>query len=201
MRRITRIASTLSIALFLTATTSTSLAIPNPAPEISTVSYSTSAPMTTAAQANVEAKKFIPKGLVFHREYRAAISKDSRDLKGYEKSLYRGKYYHKDQESFRQCVMKRESHHNYRAANSVSSARGAYQFLDNNWRDGLVHMMVKESKKTDDGLIEKARALFDKPIHKWSRYWQDRAFFTAMNYDGKGSGKHHWRATVPGTGC
>lgn len=139
--------------------------------------------------------------VVMPREYRMAKSKDAKDRKGYEKSLYRGKYYHKDQERFRQCVMKRESHHNYRAANRSSSARGAYQFLDNHWRDGLVHMMLKESKKKDDQLHKDLKELFDKPIHKWNRYYQDRAFFTALNYNGKWSGKKHWNATVPGTGC
>lgn len=141
------------------------------------------------------------KSMTFHPEYRMALSDDAQDLKGYEKSLYRGKYYHKDQERFRQCVMKRESHHNYRAANRSSSARGAYQFLDNNWRDGLVHMMLKESKKKDHDLDKKIKKLRNKPIHKWNRYFQDRAFFTALNYNGKWSGKKHWNATVPGTGC
>lgn len=136
-----------------------------------------------------------------HPEYRRAISNDAQDLKGYEKSLYRGKYYHKDQERFRKCVMDRESSFSYRAANRSSSARGAYQFLDNNWRDGLVHMMLKESKKKDHNLEKKMKKLFNKPIHKWNRYFQDRAFFTALNYNGKWSGKKHWNATVPGTGC
>lgn len=136
-----------------------------------------------------------------HKEYRSAVSDDAQDRKGYEKSLYRGKYYHKDQESFRKCVMDRESNFRYKAANSRSSARGAYQFLDNNWRDGLVHMMLKESKNKDHGLEKNLKKLFDKPIHKWNRYYQDRAFFTALNYEGKWSGKKHWNATVPGTGC
>lgn len=136
-----------------------------------------------------------------HKEYRQAISEDAQDLKGYEKSLYRGKYYSKDQESWRKCVMDRESNFRYKAANSRSSARGAYQFLDNNWREGLVHMMIKESKKKDHGLEKKMRKLFEKPIHRWNRYYQDRAFFTALNYSGKWSGKKHWNATVPGTGC
>jgi len=135
------------------------------------------------------------------REYRAAISKEAKDWKGYEKSLYRGKYYNKDQEHFRECVMYRESRHNYRAANRVSSARGAYQFLDNSWRDGLVHMMIKESKKNDHGLEKKLKSHFNKPIHKWNRYYQDRAFFTALNYNGKWSGKKHWNETVTGTSC
>ncbi len=135
------------------------------------------------------------------REYRVAKSKDAKDLKGYEKSLYRGKYYYKDQERFRKCVMDRESNFRYKAANKVSSARGAYQFLDNNWRDGLVHMMLKESRKKDDQLHKNLKKLFDKPIHRWNRYFQDRAFFTALNYDSKWSGKKHWNATVPGTSC
>ncbi len=136
-----------------------------------------------------------------HKEYRRATSDDAQDRKGYEKSLYRGKYYYKDQERFRKCVMDRESNFRYKAANKVSSARGAYQFLDNNWRDGLVYMMKKESKKKDHGLEKKLNKLFDKPIHKWNRYFQDRAFFTALNYNSKWSGKKHWNATVPGTGC
>lgn len=198
MRRITRVASTLSIALIMVATTNLASAVPLAAPEPQEVITSA---QETPAQLNVEAVKFIPKSVPVHREFRMAISKDAEDRKGYEKSLYRGKFYHKDQEKFRWCVMKRESHHNYRAANRVSSARGAYQFLDNHWRDGLVHMMIKDSKKADDGLHKKMRSLFDKPIHKWNRYYQDRAFFTALNYNGKWSGKKHWNATVPGTGC
>lgn len=130
-----------------------------------------------------------------------ALSPKADDLHGYEKSLYRGKYYRSDQESFRRCVMDRESNHTYTAANSSSSARGAYQFLDNAWRDGLVYMMIKETKKTDDGLGSQIRDLRHKPIHKWDRYFQDRAFFTAMNIRGPWSGKHHWNATVPGTSC
>lgn len=130
-----------------------------------------------------------------------AFSPAAKDRHGYEKSLYRGKYYRADQEGFRRCVMDRESNFSYRAANGSSSARGAYQFLDNSWRDGLVHMMRSESRKTNDGLRDDAKSLFNKPIHTWSRYWQDRAWFTAMNYNGAWSGKHHWNPTVAGTGC
>ena len=92
--------------------------------------------------------------------------------------------------------MKRESRFSYRAANKSSSARGAYQFLDSQWRDGLVWMMLKESKKTKDGLSAEIKTLFDKPIHKWSRYYQDRAFYTAWQ---NGSGKKHWY--YPGHNC
>ena len=136
-----------------------------------------------------------------HPEFQAAVTKQAKDLKGYEKSLYRGKYYYKGQESWRKCVMKRESNYRYKAKNRSSSASGAYQFLDNNWRDGLVWMMIKESKKTDDNLDPYLRDLFDVHITQWNRYFQDRAFFTALNFEGKWAGKKHWNATVPGTGC
>ena len=136
-----------------------------------------------------------------HPEFQAAVTKQAKDLKGYEKSLYRGKYYYKSQEAWRKCVMDRESNFRYKAKNRSSSASGAYQFLDNNWRDGLVWMMIKESKKTDDDLDPFLRDLFDVHITKWNRYFQDRAFFTALNFEGKWAGKKHWNATVSGTGC
>ena len=136
-----------------------------------------------------------------HPEFQAAVTKQAKDLKGYEKSLYRGKYYYKGQEAWRKCVMDRESNFRYKAKNRSSSASGAYQFLDNNWRDGLVWMMIKESKKTDDGLDSYLRDLFDVHITQWNRYFQDRAFFTALNFEGKWAGKKHWNATVSGTGC
>jgi len=103
---------------------------------------------------------------------------------GYEVSQYKGKWYSPKWEDERKCIMKRESHYNYRAANKTSSARGAYQFLDSQWRKGLVWMMLDEG-----GNVKEIKSLRDKPINKWSRYYQDRAFFTAWR---NGSGKHHW---------
>lgn len=149
----------------------------------------------------LEERKARSNKMYVHPEFRTAVSQQAKDLKGYERSIYKGKHYRKKQESFRKCVMKRESNYRYKAKNRVSTASGAYQFLDSQWRSGLVHMMIKESKKTDDGLIKKAKKLHNKPIKTWDRYWQDRAFFTAMNINGDWSGKKHWRATVPGTGC
>lgn len=103
---------------------------------------------------------------------------------GYAQSLYRGKWYHKKWEDERKCIMRRESHFNYRAKNKSSSASGAYQFLDSQWRDGLVWMMLDEG-----GNKKQIKALFKKPIQKWSRYYQDRAFFTAWQH---GKGRAHW---------
>lgn len=134
-------------------------------------------------------------------EHRSAVSAASMSAKGWMPSLYRGNYYQRGQGSFRRCVINRESHSNYRASNKTSSAAGAYQFLDSQWRDGLVWMMLKESKETNDGLKSMISRLRAYPINKWSRYFQDRAFFTALNVKGRFSGAFHWKATIPGTGC
>lgn len=122
-------------------------------------------------------------------EYRIAHSTDAKDWMGYEPSLYTGKWYSPKHETIRKCVMYRESRFNYRGANKTSSARGAYQFLDSQWRDGLVWMMLDESKKTKDGLTPAIKKLRNKPIHEWNRYYQDRAFWTAWRF---GDGKKHW---------
>lgn len=115
----------------------------------------------------------------------------AQSTKGYHPSLYQGKWYAKKWEDERKCIMQRESHFNYKAANKSSSARGAYQFLDSQWRDGLVWMMLDEG-----GDVKEIKSLRDKPIHKWNRYYQDRAFFTAWRH---GEGKHHWY--YPGHNC
>lgn len=103
---------------------------------------------------------------------------------GYAESSYQGKWYHHKWEKVRKCIMYHESRYNYKAANKTSSARGAYQFLDRSWRDGLVWMMLDEG-----GNVKEIKHLRDIPINKWNRYYQDRAFFTAWQH---GDGKKHW---------
>ena len=110
---------------------------------------------------------------------------------GYMDSQYTGKWYAPKWEDERKCIMQRESRFNYRAANGSSSARGAYQFLDSQWRDSLVWMMLEEG-----GDRKEIKSLRNKPIHKWSRYYQDRAFFTAWQH---GEGASHWY--YPGHNC
>ena len=129
-------------------------------------------------------------------EHRAAKSNAALKVIGYMPSLYRGQWYSARWEQVRECIMYRESRHNYKAANKRSSARGAYQFLDSQWRNGLVWMMLDESKNTKDGLRSEIRQLRSKPIHTWSRYFQDRAFFTAWRH---GEGKKHW--ALQGSRC
>jgi len=128
------------------------------------------------------------------KEFTAAISPKSEDLHGWEASLYRGTWWRAQYAGFRQCVMRRESGFRYTAKNKSSSASGAYQFLDTQWRRGLVYMMLTESRKTNDGLTEQIKPLFAQPITKWDRYFQDRAFYTAYAH---GKGAAHWAQTCP----
>lgn len=122
-------------------------------------------------------------------EYASAHSVESNDMKGFETSLYQGKWFKPSLRDVRKCIMHRESRFKYAAKNNRSSARGAYQFLDSKWRDSLVWMMLEESKETKDGLASDIRDLRDQPIHKWSRYFQDRAFYTVWRF---GEGSNHW---------
>ena len=103
---------------------------------------------------------------------------------GYAESSYQGDWYSPQWEDERKCIMYHESRYNYKAANKTSSARGAYQFLDLQWRDGLVWMMLDEG-----GDVKEIKSLRDIPINEWNRYYQDRAFFTAWRH---GEGKKHW---------
>ena len=124
-----------------------------------------------------------------------ANSKDAQDWKGHETSQYTGQHYHSKWASVRKCIMHRESRHNYRARSTVSTASGAYQFLDSQWRVSLTYMMLKENRLTAGGLREEIRSLRVKPIQEWNRYWQDRAFYTAWN---NGRGADHWNQTRHG---
>ena len=119
----------------------------------------------------------------------AHLSPAALDMTGVAPSLYQGSWYSAKHEKIRRCIVSRESHGNYRAANKTSSARGAYQFLDRAWRDSLVWMMLDETKRTRDGLTKEIQALRSKPISKWNRYYQDRAFWTAWRF---GAGASHW---------
>ena len=46
--------------------------------------------------------------------------------------------------------------------------------------------------------IRIGRALRNHPMNQWAPFWQDFAFWIVWN---DGDGRHHWKATVPGTGC
>ena len=106
------------------------------------------------------------------------------------KSLYRGQYWNPALAECREAIMGRESNFNYRAANLTSSARGAYQLLDRSWRESLVHMMRKETRKDYPERLERLEQLNDTPIHRWPRWFQDHAFYRVAN--GTPNGLKHW---------
>ena len=119
----------------------------------------------------------------------AAVPTDASTV---QPSQYRGTYHAPQWEKWRKCVVWRESRDNPRAANRTSSARGLYQFLDRSWRVSLTHMLVKEHRDQKAEVL----ALRDQSIHRWPRYWQDAAFWTALNF---GAGAKHW--ALQGSAC
>ena len=117
-------------------------------------------------------------------------SKAAADLRGFEKSLYRGKYYMPNREQVRRCIMKRESRHNYKAISRGGHWRGAYQMSKPLARGATWEMAREVRKEMGAEGVAILKELRKTPHHKWKRYWQDRAFWTIWD---KGNGKHHWR--------
>ena len=117
-------------------------------------------------------------------------SPESQDMKGFETSLYRGKWYMPKKESIRRCIMDREANHNYRAVSAGGIYRGAYQ-MNRGLARGVSFMMQKEVKKEmGPEAVAVVKQLRKIPTQQWNRYWQDRAFWTIWR---NGKGKHHWR--------
>ncbi len=115
------------------------------------------------------------------------------DPRGYEPSLYTGKWYMPGLEDTRQCIIERESHANYRASNGVF--HGAYQ-MSAALGDGAAWMMQREVRKElgDQG-VDLMQQLRRTTPNNWSRYWQDRAFWTIWR---NGAGRHHWGSGISG---
>ncbi len=120
-------------------------------------------------------------------------SKATKDMRGVESSLYRGKYYRSAIEAKRKCIVDRESEGHYDVVNPSGAYRGAYQVSASLAR-GATWMMLKEHKqlmgtKAAKQTLAKLRA---KPMNTWPRYWQDAAFHTVANWEHTGSGIAHW---------
>ena len=125
--------------------------------------------------------------------YFTTRSEQTRDLKGYEPSLYRGKYFESSLEKRRKCIVIRESNGRYNAINPSRKYRGAYQVSPELAR-GVTWMMLKEHKpllgeERAKDILEKLR---NSPMNTWPRYWQDAAFSTVHNWERTGAGASHW---------
>ena len=117
-------------------------------------------------------------------------SKQSQDMKGYEPSLYQGKWFMPKKEERRRCIMDRESNNLYRAVSAGGVYRGAYQ-MNRGLAIGATHMMMKEVRKEmGKPGVQALKRLREIPTQQWNRYWQDRAFWTIWR---KGKGAFHWR--------
>ena len=120
-------------------------------------------------------------------------SADTKDMRGVEPSMYRGKYFNAKAEEKRLCIVKRESEGEYDVINPTGSYFGAYQ-VSRPLARGVTFMMLPEHKK----LMGTAKAkevlakLRSKPMNTWPRYWQDAAFHTIINWEGTLSGASHW---------
>lgn len=116
------------------------------------------------------------------------------DSRGVLPSLYRGKWFVKKAEWKRKCIIRRETHANYRSVSAGGTYRGAYQ-MRRALALGALHAMEPEVRKEmgAEG-VSILRKLRKTPTQQWNRYWQDRAFWTVWH---KGSGRGHWN----GAGC
>jgi len=112
---------------------------------------------------------------------------------GYQTSAYKGKYYHKSQERIRKCIGQREGRFQYWGTGSHGLYQSTYQMTAPLVR-GAAWMMGPElrkmfGKKTGDKI--QYRLLHTQGKH-WHRFYMDMAFWTVANWNGKGSGLHHW---------
>ena len=119
-------------------------------------------------------------------------SPQTRDMRGVEPSMYRGRFYRPTVEVKRRCIAQRESEGHYDVV-SHNGYYGAYQMSPALAR-GATWMMLPEHKALLGDLL--ARRLMWKlrhiPLNTWPRYWQDAAFSTIFNHEYRGSGAAHW---------
>lgn len=119
-------------------------------------------------------------------------STQTRDMRGVETSLYRGRYFKTSVETKRRCIAKRESEGQYDVV-SRNGYYGAYQ-MSPALAVGATWMMLPEHKKLLGDVV--ATRVLDNlrhtPLSKWTRYWQDAAFSTIFNWKSTGSGASHW---------
>jgi hypothetical protein len=102
-------------------------------------------------------------------------TKVSRSLRGVRPSAYVGKHYRARYERTRRCIVRKESGGNYRIASRTGKYQGAYQF-----NAYLANATARKMGRRD---------LVGKPMRRWSRFEQDKAFWLVWN---NGRGRSHW---------
>lgn len=132
---------------------------------VAPVSAASAAPVATAA--TVKAAVAAPTG--------ERNPKVSRSMTGIRASAYVGRYYNSRYEAKRKCIVRRESHGNYRIVSSGGTYRGAYQF-----NPSLARAAARKMGRSD---------LVGKSMNTWSRFDQDKAFWVIWNH---GRGASNW---------
>ena len=120
-------------------------------------------------------------------------STQTRDMRGVEPSMYRGRFFRASVETKRRCIAERESQGHYDVV-SHNGYYGAYQMSPELAR-GATWMMSREHRVIlgDQAAVRVLAKLRGTPLSRWPRYWQDAAFSTIYNWQGTGSGAAHWR--------
>ena len=119
---------------------------------------------------------------------------DHPSMAGIKPSQYTGRKFKQAQENFRKCVLRRESNGHYFSTNRDGGYFGGYQ-MRRALSIGAAWMMRDELREmfgTKTG-TEVSRRLRNVEPHRWSRFYQDMAFYTVLNAEGTGSGARHWR--------
>lgn len=120
-------------------------------------------------------------------------SRQTRDLRGVEGSLYRGRYFRASVEPLRKCIQTRESEGHYDVVSPSGLYFGAYQ-VSRPLARGATWMMLREHKQLmgETSAKKVLTHLRSIPMNRWPRYWQDAAFHTIMNWEHARSGAGHW---------
>ena len=113
---------------------------------------------------------------------------------GVEASAYHGKFFRKAQEPKRKCIVRRESNGHYFSTNRSGGYFGAYQ-MTRALAVGAGWMMRSELRDMFGFTVgtELSRKLRKTEPHKWNRFYQDMAWYTVVNWNGRGLGLKHWR--------
>lgn len=194
-------AATVGVVMVASIGSATAATAPDSGPVASTRSASVVSPPGSARDARLALGTAVrPSRAMASRTARLARftsftlrSVATKDMRGVEKSLYRGRYFRAAVESKRLCIARRESEGHYDVVSPSGLYFGAYQ-VSRALARGATWMMLSEHKH-----LMGARAatttlarLRSTPMNRWPRYWQDAAFSTIMNWEHTASGAAHW---------
>lgn len=114
------------------------------------------------------------------------------DPQGPQPSAYTGKYYRAADEGYRLCIFARESNSNLRSTGRNGYYQGGYQFTQALARGAAWEMAPELRALWPKHWRVIRNLLIETPMSRWSRWYQDAAFYTIQNVDGVHEGAPHW---------